>query len=520
MKAWWEGFGERIKRLNPIRVLGTGMNLGSLNDHAFEISMALLLDVFSRELQDSPERTRPDMLQSVWQILQDMRLEASENQVVRIVDGILWSGVSELQRPFTVTWFDETEKRNKEQTFRYLIEDREYSNWEQGGKTVYRLSDEAHEIIFMSREFLEELTIDLEQWYAIQLIKRGNYRKALSSLDTVFARVKRLIRLEMTYQEDIRRDPKAIYYEGQSSRQQRSIDVKQQFQEEQERFNEMLRIVKRLDAASDVQLEITRLQEKIQQNRQLHDQLAQLVLQNMALEVELRVKFPHLFWRKSNLSFKRNLWEEWILPKGLPNPEGLVTMLAPLFSPQQDFLFPMEWVWTEQNAEAHAAVDTDDVPLEEEEEYERHQIDWEKIADLWEPILNQLVIQGEYSLSDLRGISPEEQAKWLEQKEAFDLWLMFKLTSLTVPEDMKLEDSYHDERLVLIQTLLKRSPHYQLLEGKRLYAKVAENEPDVTWKSDHLEGTLTAYTLHLKEDAIDDYLGAESQGGDDLFSIA
>jgi hypothetical protein len=42
MNTRWQGFGERMKRLNPIRNLASGMQLGSLKDYAQMLALSIL----------------------------------------------------------------------------------------------------------------------------------------------------------------------------------------------------------------------------------------------------------------------------------------------------------------------------------------------------------------------------------------------------------------------------------------------------------------------------------------------
>ncbi len=43
--------------------------------------------------------------------------------------------------------------------------------------------------------------------------------------------------------------------------------------------------------------------ENLERARSLHDTLAKHVMENLALEMEIRVKYPESFWKVSNYSF-------------------------------------------------------------------------------------------------------------------------------------------------------------------------------------------------------------------------
>jgi hypothetical protein len=497
MSERWDGFGDRIKRLNPIWMLGRGMNAGPLAEYVQMIGLSLLLEVFYRELDNNPQRTRDDLIEIVHSIIREMQLEeeADAPLVERIVNGFLWYKDSEMQQPFTGNWFDEHRGLVDSHLFRYFKEDRHHSKWEKGGKTVYQLSEESLEIIFMSRELLQELEISIDQLYVQQQMKRGNFRKALRGLDDLLARVRKLIRQEEEYREDIRRNPKFIFQQGAKLRSKREDEIRGQFEEEKRRFDELMYTLQRLTGPSEG--EVGRLQEKIESTRSTHDRLAQLVLGNMSLELELRAKFPHLFWMQSAVTFRRSYWEEWILKDGVPEPAHLEALLAPLFSPQPDFLYPLEWAWEEQETVTDAALGMDEpekLPNEEEHRLSARVVNWEEIADLWLPVIRGLLDHGEYALSSLRFISTDLQRRWLGQKEAVDLWLMFYGTEIHVPE-LEGMAVYSDDRLVLLQQLVRRDERIRAMEKKTMMASIEPGQPMIRWEG----AVITPFVLRFKE---------------------
>ncbi|CCQ97868.1 conserved hypothetical protein [[Clostridium] ultunense Esp] len=480
MKERWQGFSERVKRLNPLWQLGGGMNLGELNPYARMLGLALLLEVFFRELDNNPARTRQDLLQITQDLLQEMHLHVPDVQIIRrFVDGILWSGTPQMQESFTAYFFDEKEERMAEQSFRYLQEDRLNSQWERGGNTVYQLTDESLELIFMSREVLQELEIGIDQLYVQQQIKRGNYRKALRGLDDLLAKVNRLIQQEQGYQADMKRNPKIIFQQGGRWRSKREEEIHAQFAEEKKRFDELQRALHRMQETDSG--EWYALQDKLERTRVQHDKLAQVVLDNIALEVELRVRYPQLFWNRPSYSFRRNVWEEGILKEGLAHPDQLSLFLEPLFSPEPPFLFPLDWGWAEQTESVWEEEERVEETSAEIEAYVPHRIDFEQIADVWQPIFLKLLEEGHFSLSELAHIGPEEQQKWLLQKETSDLWLMFFASPLVVPP-LTPEMAVTDDRLKLIQVLQNRDSRFLALTGKRIRVQIEPGKPMIRWE--------------------------------------
>lgn len=482
MKTRWQGFGERIKRLNPIWNLASGMQLAALKDYAQMLALSVLLEVFYREIENNPDRKKQDLLSIVKNCINELQinieLDVQEELIQRFVDGLLWSGQAELHQPFMAKWFDEKEQEIKEHRFRYLVEDRETSQWEKGGKTVYRCSDEAKELIFMSREILQELEITIDQLYIEHLVKNGHFQQALSGLDDLMARVKRMIARELDYRESMKRNPKIIFQQENDLRSSREQEVKQQFQEEKTRFQQMRQLLQRI-SSSNQHYEIA---EKLEQTRRVHDQLASNVVENMRLEIELRYEFPNLFWKQQNVTFQKSYFQDWLALEGLPHPDDFGTLLEPLFSPQPHFIYPLDWSWMEQETDIQQEEKSDIV--EEETEgvvHHKREVEWDKVVRLWEPFFVELLEKGEFHLSRLRDISESLQEKWLEQKEAVDLWMLFHSEPLAVPE-LDAEKEHGDERLILLTHLIRHQDRFLKLEGKTITSSIDANEPMIHWK--------------------------------------
>ena len=194
-----KGFFNRMKKLQIIRMLGSGMDIGELNEYAYEISFLLIQNIFLKELSEDSNRTRNDMIFITEKILATMKLNYTQEIVERIVDGTLWYRDPTKQEGFKSRIYDESKGSKQDYIFRYFKVDREHSRWEQGGSTVYMLTEESQEMVFITREILEEFGFDLEQFYTLQLIKTGNFSKAKNSIDNLIARVKTLINREKEY---------------------------------------------------------------------------------------------------------------------------------------------------------------------------------------------------------------------------------------------------------------------------------------------------------------------------------
>ncbi len=52
--------------------------------------------------------------------------------------------------------------------------------------------------------------------------------------------------------------------------------------------------------------------DNLERARGLHDTLARYVMENLALEMEIRVKYPEAFWKVANYSFKKRIFGKTI----------------------------------------------------------------------------------------------------------------------------------------------------------------------------------------------------------------
>lgn len=314
------GFFDRMKKIEPIRMLGTGMDVGELNEFSHEICFLILLNIFRRELTENPNRTRVDMIHITEEIVRDMGIETSKDNIERIVDGTLWYREPSKQENFSSTIYNEQTKNREEYVFRYLKEDREHSHWEEGGSTVYMLTEESQEMIFITREILEEFGFDVEQFYTLQLIKTGNFTKAKGSVDNLIARVRTLIKREKDHRQDMIRDPQVIFFDRQRNARKTEEEIRKQFEDEQSVFEDMFSWKSRYESLPDEKkYEAELMFENLEKARILHDNLAKIVMENIAYEMEVRVKYPESFWKTSNVSFKKDIWKNTIVKNGLRN---------------------------------------------------------------------------------------------------------------------------------------------------------------------------------------------------------
>lgn len=385
------GFFNRMKKLQPIRMLGTGMDLGELNEYAYEICFLLIQNIFIRELRENANRTRKDMLLLTGKILRDMNLEAGNEVIERIVDGTLWYREPVKQEAFSSRIYNEATGSSEPYLFRYFKTDREHSHWEQGGATVYMLTEESQEMIFITREILEEFGFDLEQFYTLQLIKTGNFTKARSSIDNLIARVRVLIHREREYRRDIIRDPQNIFFDRSIRGKKTEDEIREQFEEEQQVFQNMLSWKNRYDSLpEDKKREADIMFENLERARSMHNSLAKDVMGNLALELEIRVKYPESFWNVSTYSFKKDIWQNHMVKNGLKDMDDIEKVVSTLFSPETEFIYPLDWSWSEQTVQSRKR-ERQLTKQDSEEGWQFRETDWDLLTELYEEIFCALL---------------------------------------------------------------------------------------------------------------------------------
>ncbi len=486
-----KGFFNRMKKVMPIRMLGTGMDLGELNEYACEICFLLIQNIFRRELNENPNRTREDMISIVDSIIKNMKLEASYEIVERIVDGTLWYREPTKQDSFKISIFNEDTLSKEEYSFRYFTIDRDHSHWEQGGPTVFMLTEEAQEMIFITREILEEFEFDLEQFYTLQLIKTGNLSKANNSIDNLIARVRTLINREKDYRRHIIRNPQNIYFDRSIRGRKSEAEIKEQFEEEQELFRKMFAWKSRYSSLpEDKRAEAEEMFAKLERARALHDSLAKHVMENLALEMDIRVNNPESFWNISRYSFKKDIWQNHIVKRGLNKLEDLELILSPLFSPKIEFIYPLPWAWAEQKVVSKKPIRRYDEDFIEEK-WHFKETDWDLLVDLWEEVFMDLLYEKSFSILKLNEKDEIEKEKWLRQRANIDIFMMFVVLPISLQRNYKGKD----ERLKLFDMLCTKNPELQALEGKRVYSVLEDTEEYFKWN----ELFISPYTIYIEE---------------------
>ncbi|MDD9312544.1 hypothetical protein PUS82_14800 [Cytobacillus firmus] len=481
----WEGFAQRMQRLNPLFELGRGMEVGELKPHIQTILMQVLLTIFYRELNDDDHRRKSDIKYMVEDSIKQMKLLADEKQIERITSGLLYQGKEEYSRPFESLYYDEIRQSWETQVFRYVTMDELYTNLEMGGSIVYKLTDVSQEMIFMSREMAEEFSITIEQLYSMQLIKNGNFRKATRNLDHLISRVNRLMAREFSFQKEMINNPKILLMEEEMQRADNRAEIEKQFEEEKNHFrtiSSMIEKTKRRNEEDDhIQRELILLQEKIGHTRQLHDRFAKLVIQNISYEMKLKAENPSLFWETSLVSFREHIYENWFIKEGGSSFGRVEKVLGPLFSPKNEFILPLDWIWGEQEFDEKQMTETMEEETEEESITHQRVTNWDSVIMAWSYVFQYLQTYGEFSLADLTTLPLEVQDLWFEESETIDLWMMFDKKPLKVQVLHRREESLSDEREILLYKLMQEYPQFQVFEGLKLYTEFDHRAEPFLW---------------------------------------
>ncbi len=485
MNESWEGFAQRMQRLNPLFELGRGMEVGELKPHIQTILMQVLLTIFYRELNDDDHRRKSDIKYMVEDTIKQMKLLADEKQIERITSGLLYQGKEEYSRPFEALYYDEIRQSWETQVFRYVTMDELYTNLEMGGSIVYKLTDVSQEMIFMSREMAEEFSITIEQLYSMQLIKNGNFRKATRNLDHLISRVNRLMAKEFSFQKEMINNPKILLMEEEMQRADNRAEIEKQFEEEKNHFrtiSSMIEKTKRRNEEDDlIQKELILLQEKIGHTRQLHDRFAKLVIQNISYEMKLKAENPSLFWETSLVSFREHIYENWFMKEGFSSFDRVEKVLGPLFSPKNEFILPLDWIWGEQEFDEKQLAEAMEEEVQEESITHQRVTNWDSVIKAWSYVFQYLQTYGEFSLADLTTLPLEVQDLWFEESETIDLWMMFDKKPLKVQVLHRKEETLSDEREILLYKLMQEYPQFQVLEGLKIYTEFDHRAEPFLW---------------------------------------
>ncbi|UQZ36634.1 hypothetical protein C2I18_25725 [Paenibacillus sp. PK3_47] len=478
------------------------MNLGELQPYKEMIALSVLLQVYYLELESNERRAREDLVELTWISLERFNIAkfGTAESVERMVDGLLWSGNG---GDFEAFYYDDAARQMAVQKYKYFTvdEDATRSSWEETGKTVYRLSEYAMELIFMSHEIIDEFQISIKLLEIQMHIKHGRVTRAMQDVNELISRVRKMIQQQQEYRNALRRNPKHMFSEYGTARHERLEEIHQQFAEERKHFDNIHRSLARLanDEKDVIDFnELRQLSERVELSRRVHDELAGVVLSIFETETNLRLNYPELFWGAAGFNFRTNVWEEWVKAEGLPDGDSLETLVSGLFTPNQDFIYPLAWAWEEQDVgflPEEYLDEPEEAMGEEPAVYIPKSIPWPEVKSLWYPVFAELAVQGTFTFA-AESFSEEEQKRWAETPDAVDLWIQFFHADIIVQEHAADADSGADEPQKLIRQLMADYPGLESLRGKRLRTSIRKI-PTVSVSWPGLE--MSPYTITIVE---------------------
>lgn len=464
-----------MRALNPTWILGTGADLGpALNQKARKICLLILVEMFYRQLNGNENRTIENLYSIARDVIEFLGLKATKDQREKVIENLMWSeGKSFAQFSFRDETFNEGTGEWEEHRFQFITLDHTFSNMN-NGREVFKLTEESEEIIFKSQELMDELDISIQGLISEMLIRKGRYDDALTSLQNLDTKVRRLIERENEHWKQIIKDPKGAIYVEYKKWGKNLDEVRTQFNEEQERYKEMERILRTQMDWNEPQIGIIRLFNRIGVTRREHDKLANLVIGNIQKEFHFRTdpKLFSLMWNPPKTGFKATIMDEIIVPKGLQKPEEIFSVMNILFSPQKKFIYPLQWMVKKQGMHyKEIQFENDRDLLEEEEECLYRQDDyWDEAVELWTPFIEKLLIHGEVGVVDLVLLPESTLERWLSCKEAIDFWIMFLIGGTTpiLVSNENLTASNDDQKFELLKKVMEQNIQLKALIGKTI----------------------------------------------------
>ncbi|WP_145410820.1 hypothetical protein [Paenibacillus xylanexedens] len=450
-----------MKQLNLIWVMSSGVDLGENSSYLGKIRFVILREMFIREINDNPQRNRDDLIQIALSACK-LRFHADVDMAERIIENMMWSTSKNfVSFSFEEDYFDDANGSWSKHRFQYFELDRDASDLENEFE-IYKLSSDAIQIVLSIRELEAETDITLEQMIAEMMIKRGNLREARATLDRLDVNVRKLIYEEKEHLKQLKRNPRIAIYEQNRRWNKNLKDIEEQFNEERRGYARMINALEKVLIAKDpdVKKNVHRLMHRIHRTSKSHDYLAKLVIGNIRTDFEYRSNhFITMFWSRPKKTFKESIWKN-ATEYGFQHPDALYLIANSIFSPQKPFLFPLEWIAIEQNP-SHREVN---FAVEEQPQtvINPMELDWDRIVDLWAPLISLLLDFGEISTSIYQLMEEDEFLKWVSCREAFDIWMLFKMNEDPVlpvsNEGLAQEDV--DHKLDFLRKLISKYPEY------------------------------------------------------------
>lgn len=487
-----EDIGVRFKSLIPAWIIGTGADFGRLFPFARHLSFALIAKLFFQELLDDIKRTREDMIHSVIQLAEAMKIECEYYEAEKIVDALMVSkGSTKHTFAFQERYFNDHTQEWELFRFQFLEIDRDASKLEEGLQ-VYKLTEESQELFLHTNEIQKQLPISIQQLLVEMLIEKGELKSALRMLDSLNHRVMNLLKKEKMHKDELIRNPKKTIYENKLRWNKQLDEVELQFEEEAEKYAKLDWILGKIAVAKEHQNTYLQLMKRLTKTKMLHDNLAKLVIENIRLELQIRNTQFRSMWLTNTTSFRKTIWEDKAQAVGFSHPDDMIILVESLFSPHKPSILPLEWGIEEQT---ELSFDTSfSGPSTNTNPYsEPITLDWESILSLWKPIFEELIKNGRVSLLYLKELDEFSLARWVENHEAFDFWLAFaSMEDFFIINEENLQND-NDEKALFLSRLMEKYPEFSSLWNKKIGSIPTQESTILRKKID-----VSAYILTLE----------------------
>jgi hypothetical protein len=473
-KETMDGIKKRLKSVNPTWMLVGGPNLEHLGPYREKLAMGIFVDIFYKQLNGDGNRRKDDLIQIAYDVAKYMKLNPTRDLAEKFIDSLMWSEGKNFARfSFMTKTFNEEIQDWEDHRYQYFTLDRESSDLNNQIE-VFKLTEESEEVVIKSQEIMEEYDLTVQTVISVLLIKRGRFRQALNVLQILDVKVKRLIQKEEEHRRQIFKDPKGAIYLDYKKWGENLEEVRIQFQEEMARYDEMERILKFGFEREPDNPDITKLFYRIRITKREHDKLSRLVIGNIQKEFSFRTDetlFTKL-WIPPKTTFRNTVMEEQVIPKGLCDPNDSFKIINILFSPQKKFIYPIQWMIKEHgNRDKPEEFDTSNESSDNDEGFMKLDIKWDEIVDLWTPIFIELMNKGEISNIYLLNLSESQIQRWIECREAMDMWVLFLMRDqeLSIPE--KIPKNSNDQKIKLLGKVIENNIQLKGMLGKAIEVK-------------------------------------------------
>lgn len=504
-----EGFGDRMRTFlvaKPLLVLGQKQRFKDYD--LSSLGLAVLLFVLEHMLQSSRGCTREAIARFLRETIHDVHDEWISEQEASELESVIVQELRNDGKPFEYQFLD-LDQRGPASTNYHLLE---YEEYDIRQRTVcLKLSTEAIDLLFKTKEVYQELKISITQLYLQQQIVKGVFDGALRTVQELRLQVRDLKGEIEKLKEKIRADAKKVSRERLYDKTLNR--VQEQLSREKRTFAELD------DLITKTSERMTSLSPAIEEGKREKDHDAREKV--VAVQRELRrvmVEHEALFYEKidiltlmlnsveasilhafrTKINFNREILIPFINERG--DPRFLPTVLQPFMPLHRPKSFPLSKIAERQvlrtrsdGEEEGSLIALDEAELEEEIAREkRARLEQErKLYRYLQILIEPLVSKGSSRLSEaLMGVASQSYEEYLQLGRDHDfLCLLVHLHQMGV-----IHLRRGDELAIpLVETL------------PRMLVKLSEDSEDI-WRLQEVSVRPTPDTVRLSSYTATDFV--------------